>query len=160
MCSGSQVLNKMCTSGMKVRSKPLPPSHYWDVGPLTERQESQEGVIELTDDEPWVVEAMLFYLYHFEYSDEVGGVAGSQIVFHVRVHTIADKYDIPLLVQLAASKFSIAAKDQWSKSEFADAIREVYSEAADPNRELRQIILDTSLEHAKHLFATLLRPHI
>ena len=110
-------------------------------------------MIELKDDNPLVVQAMIYYLYHFDYSDTINEQGTSlPLVFNVHIHTIADKYDIPELLKLAAKKFSARAEVEWDTKALADAIRGVYTEAADPNRELRNTVLEVSSKHAYALF--------
>ena len=109
-------------------------------------------MIKLEDDDPDVVEAMLHYVYHFDYtypSKEQN--RGQKIVFDVNVHTIADKYNVAGLTNIAASKFTARAKSEWKTPGFAEAISEVYTVAADPDRELRNAIIAICSEKAGDL---------
>ena len=74
------------------------------------------------------------------------------IVFNVAVHTVADKYNISDLAELSASKFAALAKTEWQTDVFAEAIREVWLNAPDRDRELRNPILAVCSDHAKDLF--------
>lgn len=119
---------------------------------LIASKESREGVIELKKDDPEVVDAMIFYIYHFDYIySQKDQDSCPRIVFDVYMHTIADKYDIAGLMKVAADKFSARTKAGWKTSAFAEAINEVYTGAADPDRELRNAIMDVSSKHAKEL---------
>ena len=95
---------------------------------------------------------MLFYLYHFDYSDAVNEQeAFTPIVFDVYMHSIADKYNIDDLEKLAASKFSTRAREEWKTQAFADAIQLIFTQAADRQQELRKTVLDVCSKHAKKL---------
>ena len=94
---------------------------------------------------------MLSYLYRFTYaipSDD----SCSAIVFHTRVHTIADKYSIPDLVNLAFGEFAKYASEQWNTNGFAEAVKEIYTCAADLDHSLRKKVVSIACAHAAALF--------
>ena len=97
---------------------------------------------------------MVRYFYKFDYNEE--GNTDDQgtippIVFNVHVHTIADKYDIPNLLKLAALRFKERAQLEWNSAEFADAVELVYENCTTVNKELRDTIVSVATEHAKAL---------
>ncbi|KAK5701414.1 hypothetical protein LTR17_022607 [Elasticomyces elasticus] len=125
-------------------------------------REATENVITLRDDDPDVVAAMLGYLYSFEYAaicdgdalDEelVGGAIGaSELVFHVHVHIIADKYDLPRLTKLATTKFAAAAKTAWSSPSFAEAAVLIFTDSTAISKELRESVISTVNTHTRFL---------
>ena len=139
----------MLDAGMKVRAACC--ENTTRCISLTERKESQDGVIRLDEDHPEVVNAMLYYIYNFDYvvPGEEHGIA--PMVFDIYVHTVADKYSIPTLMKLAATKFAARAKDEWKTPAFAEAMKEVYTTAADPEHELRNTILAIATKYANDL---------
>ena len=108
--------------------------------------------MELQDDDPEVVKAMMYYIYHFDYSyPQTEPNSIPRIVFDVYMHTIADKYDIDGLMKVAATKFTARTKSEWKTPGFAEAINEVYTVAADPYRELRDAIVEVCSKKAKDI---------
>ena len=115
-------------------------------------QEDKESKINLPDDDPQVVGAMMHYLYNFDYSDY--GIAQSDvdaIVLDVRMFAIADKYSIKPLKQLAAKKFAQRCKDEWDTPAFADAVSEAYDTAPEMDDSLERTIITTVKIHAKDI---------
>lgn len=95
---------------------------------------------------------MLQYLYKSDYDETALGDKLPAILLDVRVHAIADKYDVASLGNLAASKFADRAKQDWITTGFAQAIGEVYTSSADHKRELRGCLVFTAKQHATELF--------
>jgi hypothetical protein len=63
----------------------------------------------------------------------------SNLLTHIRIYTLAEKYDIPALKDLAKSKFGMAIACYYNSPEFADAIEEVYRLSIDDYRGLRTL---------------------
>ncbi|KAK5727351.1 hypothetical protein LTR15_003245 [Elasticomyces elasticus] len=125
-------------------------------------REATENVITLRDDDPDVVAAMLGYMYSFEYAticdgdalgkELVGGAIGaSELVFHVRVHIIADKYDVPRLAKLATTKFATAAKTAWPSPSFAEAAALIFTDSTAISKELRERVISIVNIHTRFL---------
>ncbi|KAF7189558.1 hypothetical protein HII31_09198 [Pseudocercospora fuligena] len=115
-------------------------------------QKPEKNEIKL-DDDPQVIEAMLYYMYKLDYGDFSNSPEHvSAIVMDVKMFTIADKYNIKTLMDLAAEKFEVRCKEQWRKAGFADAIKEVYTAAPNHDDRLKRTIVDTVREHAVELF--------
>lgn len=116
-------------------------------------------MISLEDDDPDVVEAMLKDLYYFDYSNETmghkepGGATIPLILLDVRVHSIADKYDIQPLMTVAAEKFSIHTQTEWKTKAFAEAVHEIYTAAPDPTHELRDTVVAVCSKHAQEWYS-------
>jgi len=58
----------------------------------------------------------------------------------IRVYAVAEKYDIKDLKQLAQSRFSIWASNNWNHSEFPMMVQEVYDSTPSSDRGLRDIV--------------------
>ena len=100
-------------------------------------KESVEGAIPLNDDDVSAVEAMLRFLYSFDY--DAGGSAAdvaSPMVFNVKVYSIADKYDIPALKSVASQKFKELVKTCWNMDDFPHAVAEVYGSTPQNDQEI------------------------
>ena len=109
-------------------------------------QEAAEGVIELPDDDLPVVEAMLNFLYHFDYQASI-----SPMIFNAKVYSIADKYDIPTLKSQAVEKSRKSVETCWSMDDFPHAIREIYSSTPGNDRGLRDLVVKIACEHMETL---------
>jgi len=88
-------------------------------------QESVEGVIKLDHDDPFVLQAMLHWMYKSTYDDDNGNNPSrcSAIVFNVQVYAIANKYNVSELKDLALASFTAQAGDHWDEAEFTQALR-------------------------------------
>jgi len=111
-----------------------------------------EGTIPLDDDDVSAVEAMLRFLYSFDY-DASGSATGiaSPMVFNVKVYSIAEKYDVPALKSIASQKFKESVKTCWNMDDFPPTITEVYGSTPPNDQELRRVIVDAACEHITEL---------
>ena len=99
------------------------------------------------------MEAKIDYLYTTGYCkiEKVGRTP--LIVLDVRVHALADKYDIPTLKKLASSNFASRAASSWHNNVFEAAIKEVYAGPQEVNKQLRETIVQTCVKNAKALYS-------
>jgi len=109
-------------------------------------QEAAEGTIELPDDDLPIVEAMLNFLYHFDYQ-----ASTSPMIFNAKVYGIADKYNIPTLKSKAIEKSRKSVETCWSMDDFPHAIREIYSSTPGNDRGLRDLVVKIACEHMETL---------
>ena len=95
------------------------------------------------------------YIYSADYDakGEDRDTSDSVALTHVKVHTIADKYDVPGLAALAVVKFETHAVTAWESDDFALAIKEMYTVAADSKSELQKKAVQIACENANALFA-------
>ncbi|KAI7257543.1 hypothetical protein KC343_g6462 [Hortaea werneckii] len=116
-------------------------------------KEGKEGTITLKEDDPQVIDALLHWLYNFEY-DEYGLSQDHQcpMVLDVRVYAAADKYFVPNLKRLAVEKFEKHTKAGWKSDGFANAIPEAYVVVPESDRTLKNIIIDVASAHKAALF--------
>ncbi|KAL1856460.1 hypothetical protein Daus18300_010727 [Diaporthe australafricana] len=66
-----------------------------------------------------------------------------ELTFHSKVYTLAEKYWIYNLKDVAVQKFRIAASQDWSLDDFVSAAREVYTSTVDTDRGLKDVIVNT-----------------
>ena len=122
---------------------------------LRDKQEGEENLITLAEDDPSVVNEMLRFMYTFDYGTEIVSGSGPEgqapMLTDVAVHIIADKYDIEPLADLAASKFYQRAATEWCTEGFASAAALVYTAAADREHELRNATMAVATRHAHSL---------
>jgi len=117
--------------------------------------EASRNEIALHEEDPAVLDAFLYYLYHFDYTAPIGD-RPSPMEFHVRVYVIADKYLVWPLRALAAEKFDHSAKVSWGSSRFAEAVLEVYvtTEAGKENA-LKQSLVEVMRTQANEFLVPL-----
>ena len=98
-----------------------------------------------------VVEAMLQFMYTFDYEAIGAENSPSPMVFNVKVYSIADKYDIPALKVQAEQKFRTAAETCWDMDDFPHAVAQVYSSTSSTDQGLRRISTEIACKHIKQL---------
>ncbi|KAK5687188.1 hypothetical protein LTS10_001326 [Elasticomyces elasticus] len=112
-------------------------------------KEADDGIVEIHDDDPDVIDKMIHYIYHTEYDDAETEIA--PVLFNVRVVAAAEKYFVKFLAPLAVSKLDYHVEEAWEKEEFADAIAEAYTTTHDSDHELRNTLLKVVVKHAHEL---------
>ncbi|KAF4987980.1 hypothetical protein FGRMN_10028 [Fusarium graminum] len=113
-------------------------------------KESSERVIVIKDFDTTVVQAMIHFMYHFEYMNSSGV---SAMVFDAQVYQIADKYGFSALKEYAKSKFGTAIKTGWSMDDFAVSIDIVYTTTPLEDRGLRDLLVETATLNLDELVA-------
>jgi hypothetical protein len=73
------------------------------------------------------------------------------LLCHVKLYALADKYMIEGLKELVAPRFKIACEVLWHHAEFLEAAELVYSTTPDNDKALRDVIVDTFDEHLELL---------
>jgi speckle-type POZ protein len=92
-------------------------------------------------------------MYLFDYGASGSDQArASPMIFHVKVYSIADKYDVVALKSQAKKKFEKAAKSCWNMEDFPLAISKVYSSTPATDRGLRGLVVEISCTHIDTLF--------
>ncbi|KAF2162826.1 hypothetical protein M409DRAFT_26682 [Zasmidium cellare ATCC 36951] len=134
ICAQSPFFDKACSNGFK---------------------ETSSKLIKLEDDDPTIVREMLRYLYTGDYLEQTKegeeGSRRSALSTNVHIHTIADKYDIPALGDVAISKFSARAAREWKTEAFAGAIEEMYTSANENKEPMHKAAVAIAAENAKTL---------
>ncbi|KAF2770469.1 hypothetical protein EJ03DRAFT_381946 [Teratosphaeria nubilosa] len=107
--------------------------------------------LNLDDDEPEVLEVLLYHLYHFTWSDASRGKLPLG-PFAVRVYACADKYDVPSLRAMAASVLQrrvarIADPKGGELEEFLETIRSVEACTSETDGTLWGIVVPRIREH-------------
>jgi hypothetical protein len=108
-------------------------------------QEGKENKIDLPDDDPQAVDAMIAFFYTHAYGDHGNPQSDAEpMALDACVFTLADKYFVKPLKDTAAKQFTDRAKKEWSSPAFANAITEVYTSCPANNngRALRDAILN------------------
>lgn len=113
--------------------------------------------MDLPEDDPDVVEAMLRFMYTGTYS--VGDPSDEpRPSFSVRVFAIAEKYLVTQLKTYALRDFKTTASKAWRVDDFADAIALAYTSTTDSDGGLRDIITQIVTKHAAKLYKDHLKP--
>ena len=115
---------------------------------LTGLKESTERKVKIDDFDPSVVEAMLQFMYTFDYNNPY---SASSMIFDAQVYQIADKYDIAALQRHSKDKFNAAIATGWALDDFPLAINVVYESTPLQNRGLRDLAVEISYKHINKL---------
>ncbi|TID23354.1 hypothetical protein E2P81_ATG02927 [Venturia nashicola] len=121
--------------------------------------ESQTGIVNMNEDEPDAVAAMLEYLYKDDYTlsypfsmtKDSPEAKGHEMMFHLHVYALADKLRIPALKETSSNYFGLLVSSYWSDPAFPSVVQFTYS-IAPPGQDgdgLRRIVVSTAGIHAK-----------
>ncbi|KAK2777408.1 BTB/POZ domain-containing protein, partial [Colletotrichum kahawae] len=124
-------------------------------------KESSDGSIHLPDDEPCVVDMMMQYFYLLDYrrslytdsllqSPELEPSKAESItclLLHAKVYSIAEKYAVDGLKDLAVAKFKDAAAQAWEPNDFLCAATEAYTSTIDTDRGFRDAVIEIFAVH-------------
>ena len=72
-------------------------------------------------------------------------------VMHAKLYALGAKYSIESLKRTALEKFTKAANCAWDHSDFIRAVEIVFTSTADEDKGLRDIVVQTVLDHATEL---------
>jgi speckle-type POZ protein len=153
LATSSNFFAKAFNGDWKV-SQPCPISPASDATNL-ENKESEDGVVDLSDNDPAAIEAMLEFMYTYDYEQPIDNTRPA--VFHARMYKLADRYDVPELRKLARKKFkqSLRALCRDKKDEdytsFLLAVAEVYENAPPNDKCLRKIVGKIASQHTETL---------
>ncbi|KAL8654319.1 MAG: hypothetical protein Q9226_003481 [Calogaya cf. arnoldii] len=75
----------------------------------------------------------------------------STLTNNVLVYSLADFHDLPLLKNLAQTKFEVRAADEWSVEDIITVLPIVYATTLDSDRGLRRIMQNVCLRSMDHL---------
>lgn len=105
-------------------------------------KEGLTGIIDLPDDDPVFVEALLKHCYLTPYTQISTELIGSiePIMFHISVYAIAEKYGITDLKKAACDSFKLLPYDEEKQVQFIKAVRHVYETTPDADCGLRQTV--------------------
>jgi hypothetical protein len=117
-------------------------------------KEAKESNIDLSEQDPEAVEAMIEYFYKSDYS-RLAEDNASALVLHVHVYQLAAMYDIQELKDVAADLFDKAAKEDWKSPAFPLAIQEIYMHPESDDKTLRKL----AVKHALISRVDLLKSH-
>ncbi|KKZ63347.1 hypothetical protein EMCG_02348 [[Emmonsia] crescens] len=117
-----------------------------------EWKETTDNSIDLMNDDPRTIEAMIYFMYESDY-DSSGNSQGriSPMLFNAKVYGVAEKYGVSRLKQEAKAKFEDAVRTCWDMDDFTPTIMEVYTSTISTDRGLRDVLVDTTSTHIKSL---------
>lgn len=117
-------------------------------------KESEDKTVEIKDFDANIVEAMLRFVYFFDYDVPPNS---RPTIFHAQVYQIGDKYGIGTLKKQAINKFervvNEAEVDAGFARNLADTISIVYNTTPSGDRGLRDIVVKSSWTHFEYLIS-------
>ncbi|KAI1946633.1 hypothetical protein LOZ53_005262 [Ophidiomyces ophidiicola] len=107
----------------------------------SEWNEAKPGTMDLSEDEPGIIQALVEYVYHLDYTcfPDTGDIY--TLLFHAKVFKLADKYDIYHLRKLALARVKSIDLNYLLFPVVADLIRMAYAPGTHTS-ELRQELLN------------------
>ncbi|RBQ72323.1 hypothetical protein FVER14953_13678 [Fusarium verticillioides] len=117
-------------------------------------KESEDKTVEIKDFDANIVEAMLRFVYFFDYDVPPNS---RPTIFHAQVYQIGDRYGIGTLKKQAINKFervvNEAEVDAGFARNLADTISIVYNTTPSGDRGLRDIVVKSSWTHFEYLIS-------
>ncbi|USW52049.1 Putative BTB/POZ domain-containing protein [Septoria linicola] len=106
-------------------------------------RESSNGVVVLEEDDPSAIEVLLRFFYTGTYvvPTDDGEKSWSPLALPVLVHTMADKYGVPRLVDFANTEFTSRAKEMGQSTALIEAIAEIYATFPHLKKEMRDTVV-------------------
>ncbi|KAK2777816.1 hypothetical protein FQN52_000823 [Onygenales sp. PD_12] len=104
-------------------------------------KEAKEGVVNLMDDHPTAVEAMINFMYTFKYHNK-NEEEWESTLFHFRVYEVAEKYSVAPLEFLAKEKVEEILESGWDVEDFFQLIQQVYLSTSSGAGTLRKTIAE------------------
>lgn len=117
-----------------------------------EKQEGNENRIDLTVGNSTTINSLLKYLYTMEYVNHAA--PEDVLTTDVDVYVVADFYAVPVLKKLIAAQFENHLAKLWNTDLFSQAVQTIYTDTPITGRNLRDMALDTIMEHTTDLIET------
>ena len=112
-------------------------------------------MIDLSDEAPDNVDALLFYLYHLNYDERLFTTPAFRLMFHVEMCIMANKFNIRPLHDLAVDKFKTHVQcTDVSEQELAQAAMIAYEAPPDSTAEVCQQIAKTAIRQKLYVYGT------
>nr|OQO16317.1 hypothetical protein B0A51_14882 [Rachicladosporium sp. CCFEE 5018] len=122
-----------------------PQSAYFRSACAGQYSEAGSGQLDLSCEDEAALDAMINYMYHGCYSDVADSHnSPADVPFHLKVHILADKYDIAFLVEDAAYAFLSIADTRCYEKHFCNWLVAVQEQTPQHSmiRALRKPVLD------------------
>ncbi|KAI7394256.1 hypothetical protein KC328_g6227 [Hortaea werneckii] len=161
VCPQSEFFEKACETGRWKEG---------DTGVIELRPASHYGDDAIAEDDPEAVRLMIDYFYLGDYNPEVitkdpsisaadeNGIEESAsspvrrlLATHAKMYSIAAKYNIETLMDIAVMKFRSAAKGIWDVQDLIAAVPIVYTQIPECENTMRDVVEKMILEHAYKL---------
>ncbi|QVM07886.1 hypothetical protein D8B26_002583 [Coccidioides posadasii str. Silveira] len=115
-------------------------------------KENVNNEVKLGEVDPSAVEAMIHFMYGIDY-DSSGSSRGrvSPLFFNAQIYALAEEYEVQKLKELAKEKFATSVRACWDMDDFPPVIVEVYNTTPSADRGLRDVIVNTCVEHIEPL---------
>lgn len=117
------------------------------------------SIIDLNNDPPHLVDRMVQFLYHSDYSTlEAGGDAHDKdlkqrrLLLHVDLYALADRYDIGGLATLARDNYNGRVDFGADALCAIETIPRIYASTPESNRGLRDIVVRGIKKHSEDVF--------
>ncbi|KAL8870252.1 MAG: hypothetical protein Q9174_003662 [Haloplaca sp. 1 TL-2023] len=109
--------------------------------------EGETQSIDLKEEDPDLIEALVDYLYSFDYEDRrqaqpsLQSSASKTLSINANMYIVGDRYNLRELKDLARQKFQTALSKSWDKENLPDVIRTIYDNTLSSDRGLRDCLI-------------------
>ncbi|SMR54559.1 unnamed protein product [Zymoseptoria tritici ST99CH_3D1] len=114
----------------------------------TTQREAQEGILDLSEHAVEEVEALVYFLYHWEYKLADDTSIFEDLCFHIDMALLADKYLVTGLVTVAKELFEFCLSDLEDDEELAELALKAY-DSPDIIADMRSNIVNAVVEEKK-----------
>lgn len=123
---------------------------------LTRLQEAHTGVIELPDNDPLVVERIVYWLYHgennyFPSTTTPATYERHPFLLHAQVYTIGEQYNLACLKKTASDKYEKTANIAWDTSAFVTSLQLIYEATPQSDKDIREVVSSAAVQHGRDL---------
>ncbi|KAF2807276.1 uncharacterized protein BDZ99DRAFT_368734, partial [Mytilinidion resinicola] len=119
-----------------------PRSDYFAAALRFPGKEAEEGKIDLSVEDPEMVERMIYYFYHLDYLPTSYNRRPNQGVLeiHAQMYAMADKYQISEMKDLAKAKFEAAMRFHGGYKLLPHVVPIVFTTTPDSDAQLRNLV--------------------
>ena len=107
----------------------------------------------LQDDDPILVEQMLLWLYNQQYPPTTVERAEESLVNDAKIYSLADKYNLGLLKEVAKSCSHSMLDKHWNTDRFSEAATLIWQTTPASDSGLRQLVVASLWAHKEILLA-------
>ncbi|KAJ9612484.1 hypothetical protein H2200_004081 [Cladophialophora chaetospira] len=105
--------------------------------------------IELSGEEPQIIERLLEYCYSAKYAN----LSGNQFLGHAKMYVAATKYGLPKLATAALDKYRTIGGDHWNGADFLQSISYIYRSPPESDPAMRRLAGFLASSHMRKLTA-------
>ncbi|KAK8158473.1 hypothetical protein BKA80DRAFT_303050 [Phyllosticta citrichinensis] len=128
-------------------------SDLLESGNFSDLQEAQSGVINLENDDPASVKALIEYCYRFKYEEDDRAKPNEAFLFHILVYAIGETYRIQGLKELVKKHCKHMLESDLALLGLPLAIKTIYTTTVVSDRGLRDLVVKKTRNDLQYVTA-------